>query len=304
MKPEASRREFIKASVSAACAAAVPASLNASLQSGSGGRLIKGLVWGMLPRKLSIQEKFKLAADAGFEAVEAYTTEDQRVAEQIKRAADDSKIRITSVMNQAHWPFPLSSSDPEAVRKSIEGMKTSLRNAKLWGADAVLLVPAVVNSQTRYQDAWDRSQKQIRELMPLAEELKVVIAVEEVWNKFLLSPLEFANYVDGFRSPWVKAYFDIGNVVIFGFPQDWIRTLGKRIVKVHLKDFKVTSKGFSPFTADFVNLGEGDVDWPEVRKALAEIGYSGAVTAELDSGDLAYLTDVRKRIERLVLGTT
>jgi hexulose-6-phosphate isomerase len=303
MKPEATRREFLRASVAAACAAAVPAPLEASLRPAA-ARLIKGMVWGMLPQKLSIPDKFKLAADAGFQAVEAYTTEDPRQAEQIKKAAEDSKIRITSVMNQAHWSSPLSSSDPEAVRKSMEGMKTSLRNAKLWGADAVLLVPAVVNPQTRYQDAWERSRKQITELMPLAEELKVIIAVEEVWNKFLLSPLEFANYVDSFRSPWVKAYFDVGNVVIFGYPQDWIRTLGKRIVKVHLKDFKVTSKGFSPFTAEFVNLGEGDVNWPEVRKALAETGYSGAVTAELDSGDLAYLTDVSKRIDRLVLGTT
>jgi hexulose-6-phosphate isomerase len=137
-------------------------------------------------------------------------------------------------------------------------------------------------------------------LLPLAAELKVVIAVEEVWNKFLLSPLEFATYVDEFKSPWVKSYFDVGNVVLYGYPQDWIRTLDKRIAKVHLKDFKM-GKGDS-ITAQFVNLGEGDIDWAEIRKALGEIGYSGTVTAELDSGDLAYLTDVRKRIDKLVLG--
>jgi hexulose-6-phosphate isomerase len=179
-------------------------------------------------------------------------------------------------------------------------MKTSLHNAKLWGANAVLLVPAVVNAKTRYNDAWQRSQQHIRELIPLAQELKVVIAVEEVWNKFLLSPREFAHYVDQFQSPWVKAYLDVGNMVLFGYPQDWIRTLGKRIVKVHLKDFKM-GKGWSPVTAQFVNLGEGDVDWPEVRKALTEVGYSGTVTAELDEGDLAYLTDVSKRIDRLLI---
>jgi hexulose-6-phosphate isomerase len=183
----------------------------------------------------------------------------------------------------------------------MDGMRASLRNAKLWGADAVLLVPAVVNAETRYQDAWTRSQKQIRELIPLAAELKVIIAVEEVWNKFLLSPLEFARYVDEFKSPWVRAYFDVGNVVISGFPQDWIRTLGKRIVKVHLKDFKM-GKGWNPITANFVNLGEGDIDWPQVQTALTEIGYTGVVTAELASGDLAYLSDVRRRIERLVVG--
>jgi L-ribulose-5-phosphate 3-epimerase len=303
MESETTRREFLKASLSAATVTGVPSVLGAAHPPAPAGKMVKGLVWGMLPDKLSIEDRLKLAADAGFEAVEAYTTPDQRVAEQIKKAAETSRIRITSVMNQAHWEFPLSSADPAAVRRSVDGMKTSLRNAKLWGADAVLLVPAVVNKETTYRDAWNRSQKQIRELIPLAEELKVVIAVEEVWNKFLLSPLEFANYVDSFKSPWVRAYFDVGNVVLFGYPQDWIRTLGKRIMKVHLKDFKVI-KDWNPLTADFVNLGEGNVDWPEIRKALGEVGFAGTVIAELDSGDLAYLTDVRKRIERLVLGAT
>ena len=301
MNNDTSRREFLKASVAAAWAVGMPASLAARPTPVPQGRLIKGLVIGMLPEKLSYAERFKMAAEAGFESVEAYTTEDQRVAEEIKKAAEDAKIKILSVMNQAHWDSPLSSDDPAVIKKSLEGMKTSLRNAKFWGADAVLLVPAVVNAKTPYNAAWRRSQQHIRELIPLAQELKVVIAVEEVWNKFLLSPREFAQYVDQFQSPWVKAYFDVGNVVLFGYPQDWIRTLGKRIVKDHLKDFKM-GKGWSPVTAQFVNLGEGDVDWPEVRKALAEVGYSGTVTAELDEGDLAYLTDVSKRIDRLVLG--
>src|SRR6266508_1104834 len=154
-------------------------------------------------------------------------------------------------MNQAHWKYPLSSSDPAVVAESMKGMETSLRNAKLWGADTVLLVPAVVNPQTGYKDAWTRSVAQINKLIPLAEQLKVVIAVEEVWNKFLLSPLEFVNYVDQFKSPWVKAYFDVGNIVINGYPQDWIRTLGKRIVKLHIKDFR-----FKNMRAEFVNLRE------------------------------------------------
>lgn len=301
MNNNRSRRDFLKASVAAATAAGLPTALAAAPPAVPKGKMIKGVVWGMLPEKLSIADRFKLAADAGFDAVEGYTTEDPKVAEEIKKAADNNKIRITSVMNQAHWDAPLSSSDPAAVKKSMDGMKTSLRNAKLWGAEAVLLVPAVVNPQTSYKQAWERSQKQIRELIPAAEEAKVIIAVEEVWNKFLLSPLEFASYVDAFKSPWVKAYFDVGNVVISGYPQDWIRTLNKRIVKVHLKDFKM-GKGWSPVTAQFVNLGEGDVDWAEVRAALGEIGYAGTVTAELDDGDLPYLTDVAKRIDRLVFG--
>src|SRR5581483_5481502 len=120
---------------------------------------------------------------------------------------------------------------------------------------AVLLVPAVVNQETTYREAWRRSQSVIRKLIPLAEHLQVTIAVEEVWNKFLLSPLEMAKYVDEFHTPWVQAYFDVGNVVLYGYPEDWITTLGPRIRKVHLKDLKVIHGKVT--TAQFVNLGEG-----------------------------------------------
>src|SRR5207248_8341494 len=162
----------------------------------------------------------------------APTTSDERTAEEMKAAADRAGIRIDSVMNMDHWDYPLSSSDPAVVEKSLSGMRTSLQNAQLCGSDVVLLVPAVVNPQTSYRDAWTRSQAQIRKLIPLAGQLKVVIAIEEVWNRFLLSPLEMVRYIDEFHSPWVKAWFDVGNVVLYGYPQDWIRTLGKRIVKV------------------------------------------------------------------------
>ncbi len=257
----------------------------------------KGVLLSMLPKQLSYADRFKMARDVGFEVLQLPTTPDQHEAEEIKKAAEDAKIRIDSIMNMDHWKFPLSSSDPDVVEKSIEGMKTSLHNAKFWGAEAVLLVPAVVNPQTSYHDAWTRSQKQIRRLIPLAKELRVVIAVEEVWNKFLLSPLEFAKYVDEFRSPWIKAWFDVGNVVLYGYPQDWIRTLGKRIAQVHLKDFKRERDGYK-----WVNLGEGDIDWAEVRKAFAEIGYSGSAVTELSGGDEAYLRDVSSRVDRLLLG--
>jgi hexulose-6-phosphate isomerase len=304
MKKDPSRREFLKASVLAACAAGMPSAAAARLSAPSASpqtKIKKAVLLGMLPKQLTYAERFKLAKEVGFEAVEANTTPDLREAEEIKKASEDAKVRIHSVMNMAHWDNPLSSSDPAVVEKSMEGMKTSLHNAKLWGADAVLLVPAVVNPQTSYKDAWTRSQKQIRLLIPLAEELKVVIAVEEVWNKFLLSPLEFAKYVDEFKSRWVKAYFDVGNVVFYGYPQDWIRTLGKRIAKVHLKDFKM-GKGWKPITADFVNLGDGDIDWPEVRKAFADVGYTGYATTEVEGGDEAYLRDLSQRVDRLVLG--
>jgi L-ribulose-5-phosphate 3-epimerase len=302
-----SRREFLKSSVTTVCAAGLSiAAQGRSLSSGSVDAapvspsalsIKKGLVFDMLPEKFSYGDRFKLARDAGFEVSQVPTEADAGKAEEIKKAADSAGIRIDSVMNMDHWKYPLSSSDGEAVEKSLAGMRTSLHNAKLWGSDAVLLVPAVVDARTSYHDAWQRSQKQIRTLIPLAEELKVTIAIEEVWNKFLLSPLEMAKYIDEFQSPWIKAWFDVGNVVLYGYPQDWIHTLGKRIVKVHLKDFKRKEDGYA-----WVNLGEGDVDWSAVRQAFADIGYSGSVITELDGGNESYLRDVSQRIDRLLLG--
>jgi hexulose-6-phosphate isomerase len=221
-------------------------------------------------------------------------------AAEIRDAARTAGMRIHSVMNMDHWRLPLSSSDPDVVTRSVQGMETSLRNAALWGADAVLLVPAVVDATTSYRDAYERSQRVIRErLLPMARDLKVVIAVEEVWNKFLLSPLEFARYVDEFQSPWLKAYFDVGNIVLYAFPQDWIRTLGARIVKVHLKDFNIDRQnGRFAWKA----IGEGDIDWIEVRRALRDIGYAGYVTTEVSGGDAAYLKEVGARVDRFLAG--
>jgi L-ribulose-5-phosphate 3-epimerase len=306
MRPP-TRREFLKSSVTAACAAslgggALANSLVASATSKTPAfpatlSIKKGVWFGMLPEKLSIADRYKMARDVGFEVVQAPTEPDERKAEEIKKAAEAASIRIDSVMNMDHWKYPLSSSDGAVVEKSLAGMRTSLHNAKLWGCDTVLLVPAVVNPQTSYHDAWTRSQKEIRTLIPLAEELKVAIAIEEVWNKFLLSPLEMAKYISEFQSPWIKAWFDVGNVLLYGYPQDWIHTLGNRIVKVHVKDFKRKEDGYA-----WVNLGDGDVDWAAVRQAFADIGYSGSAVVELEGGDEAYLRDVVKRFDRLVNG--
>jgi hexulose-6-phosphate isomerase len=310
MKSRSSRREFLQASVAATAAGALPTFASPSPGASAGPapdshgpqtKVKKAVLLGMFPKEMKYAERFQLAKKLGFEGVEAYTTPDEREAEEIKEAADAAGVRIHSVMNMGHWEWPLSSADADAVKKSMERMRISLRNAKLWGADAVLLVPAVVNAETSYKDAWTRSQARIRELIPLAEELKVVIAVEEVWNKFLLSPLEFIQYLDEFKSPWVKAYVDVGNMVLYGYPHDWIRTAGKRIVKIHLKDFKI-EKRWDPLTARFVNLGDGDVDWKEVRQAFVDVDYSGFATVELDDGDEAYLRDVSQRVDRLVLG--
>jgi hexulose-6-phosphate isomerase len=252
------------------------------------------------PRALSYLERFEMAKAAGFEGIEIGTIAGAAEAQEIKEAAGKAGLTIHSVMNADHWKFPLSSADPEVVAKSVAGMEASLRNAKLWGADTVLLVPAVVNPETSYKDAWTRSQKVVKErILPLAQELKVVIGMEEVWNKFLLSPLEMARYVDEFASPWVKAYLDVGNMLFYGYPQDWVRTLGKRIQRVHIKDFKL-DRANGKF--EWKNIGEGDVDWLEVRKALSEIGYDGWVTTEIEDGDAAYLKDVVARFDRFLAG--
>jgi len=283
------RRGFL-AGAAALPAAALPAE----------GRLPikKALYINMLPRTLSYADRFKMARDIGFQEMEVGTIPDQKEADEIRQAAESAGVRIHSVMNQAHWKFPLSSADPSVVAESIKGMETSLRNARFWGADTVLLVPAVVNAETGYRDAMTRSRENIRKLLPLAQEFKVVIALENVSNKFLLSPLEFADYVDGFKSPWLRAYFDVGNIIPYGFPQDWIRTLAGRIVKLHLKDCSYRKN-----VVAYVALREGDVNWREVYAALAEIGYSGTATCELAAGDEEYLREVSRRVDMILAGT-
>jgi L-ribulose-5-phosphate 3-epimerase len=296
------RRAFLKLIAAAAAVGQIRPAFGSQAATSQPSTTIRKstLISMLLPRTLSYADRFALAREAGFEAIEMQTITREEEAVEIREASKKTGLRIHSVMNSDHWRLPLSSSDAEVVSGSVKGMETSMRNAVLWGADAVLLVPAVVDATTSYRDAWTRSQRVIRErLMPLARDMKVTIAVEEVWNKFLLSPIEFARYVDDFESPWVRAYFDVGNVVLYGFPQDWIRTLGARIVRIHLKDFHLDRR-----TGQYTwkNIGEGDIDWPEVRRALAEIKYSGYVTTEIPGGDAAYLKDVSARVDRFLAG--
>ena len=289
------RRSFLKYVGAVAAGASLMGRPVFAQDSQSDTKLRKALQLGMLPRELSDADKFKLAKKCGFQGIEASPMADLTVAEEMGKMARDAGVPIHSIV-YGGWDAPLSDPRPEVQQKGLAGMRMALTSAKAFGCDAVLLVPAIVTETVGYGDAYKRSQDNIRRLLPLAEEMRVIIAVENVWNKFLLSPLEFARYVDEFESPWLKAYFDVGNVIIFGFAQDWIRTLGKRIVKIHLKDFK--RSGYK-----WTNLLEGDVNWPEVRKALDEIGYRGFLTPELSGGDEAYLTDLAKRIDRILAVT-
>ena len=293
-KNDVDRRTFLKYSTAAVTAAGTFAfnSLGKAEQNNAKPR--KALQFHMLPKELSDSEKLTLAKKCGFEGIEinADANRNEKTASELGKMARDIGIPIHSVVFGG-WQTPLSHPDGNVTGRGIDGMKKTLRNAKAFSADAVLLVPAIVNEDVSYADAYKRSQENIHKIIPTAKELKISIAVENVWNKFLLSPLEFARYVDEFQSPWLRAYFDVGNVILFGFSQHWIRTLGKRIVKIHLKDFK--RKGYQ-----WTNLLDGDVNWPEVKKSLVEIGYDDYLTTELRSGDENYLKDLCKRVDKII----
>ena len=255
----------------------------------------KACCLGMLPREMELEGRLALASRVGFEGVEPGTIKKKADVRALQKAAANTGMGIVDIMNSDHWGFPLSSPKKSIVAKSIKGMVTSMHNARDLGTDCVLLVPAVVNEEVTYEDAWKRSRDAIRKMLPVAKKLGVVIAVENVWNKFLLSPVEFKAYVDSFRSPWVKAYFDVGNIVLYGVPQQWIRTLGRRIVRIHVKDFD--SK-----TRQFVPLRQGSVNWPAVRKALAEIRYDGWMTAEVAGGDETVLRGISEAMDKIIAG--
>lgn len=289
------RRKFIKSVGASAFAAAFLAEAADRPEQQETRKMKKAVQLGMLPQELPDEEKFRLARRCGFEGIEAYPMEELDAAKRLGDAAREAGVPIHSIC-YGGWKNPLSDPRPEIAKQGLRELENALETARATGADTVLLVPAVVTETIGYGEAWERSHARITEILPKAEELGIVIAVENVWNKFLLSPLEFARYVDEFQSPWLQAYFDVGNVILFGFSQDWIRTLGKRIRKIHLKDFK--RQGY-----EWVNLGDGDVNWAEVRRALTEIGYEGYLTPELSAGDEGYLTDVSHRMDKLLVGT-
>ncbi len=286
------RRDFLRHAAMAAAVASAMGSMTAT--AAEGGALKKALQIGMLPKELSGADKFKLAKACGFEGIEGEPMGDLDAAKKLGELAKAAGTPIHSICHGG-WDAPMSDANPDVIAKGTAKIETTLRAAKAMGAEVVLLVPAVVNDKVSYDAAYERSQANIKKILPLAEELKVVIAVENVWNKFLLSPLEFARYVDEFQNPWLRAYFDVGNVVVYGWPEQWIRILGKRIARVHLKDFKRDSMKWP-------NLREGDVNWPEVRKAFAEVGYTSYVTPELAGGDEKYLKDLSERIDKIEAG--
>jgi hexulose-6-phosphate isomerase len=252
-----------------------------------------------------LERRIALIKDAGYDGFEAHHPASDDEARQIKTIADKHGLTVHSLMGGTHWRLPLSSPDPQTRQQAIEGVEQALHFAAVMGAEGVLVVPAVVNEQTDYKTAWDLSLQSLKHLVGVAKRLGVQIWVENVWNRFLLSPLEFAAYIDELNHSAnsdgdgiVGAYFDVGNILAYGYPQQWIRLLGKRIKRVHLKDFRINEHRF-------VYLLQGDVNWREVMAALREIGYDGWLTAELPPYPHApdeMVRDTARHIDRIIAG--
>lgn len=253
-------------------------------------------MWGSIAFGETIMDKFRAAKAAGFDGVEPMSHLNR---DEVLRARDATGLAIPSVCGALHWKFLLSDPDPKVRQEGVDALKTTIEDARYYGADTVLLVPGRVTESVSYDDCWKRSTEEIKKVLPLAQELNVIIAIENVWNNFLLSPLEASYYVDQFYSPLVKFYFDCGNILAYGWPEQWIRILGQRIAKVHIKEYSRKIADEKGKSAGFrVNLREGDVNWSEVIKVLDEIGYAGWTTIEQPGGDTpAGLKDLCDRLQ-------
>ena len=291
-----SRRAFLQ-SVGVAAASGLTAARGARAP-----RLRKCLKYGMVQEGDSVLSKFQLAAAAGFEGIELDSPNDLALDE-VLAAKAATGLEIPGVVDSVHWRQPLSSPDAAVRAAGRAALETALRDCRAYGGTTVLLVPARVTAEVAYDQAYHRSQDEIRAVLPLAAELGVKIAIENVWNDFLLSPLEAARYVDEFESPMVGWYMDIGNVVNYGWPEQWIRILGARILKLDIKEFSRQKRNDEGLWKGFaVALGEGDCNWPAVLAALEEVGYSGWASAEVPGGDRARLEEIAGRMDRIFAG--
>jgi hexulose-6-phosphate isomerase len=290
------RREFL----AAAAAPAIP----------NGVRFIKSICSVIFPQGMPLAERFRLAKDAGFDAMEIRMSDDvalDSTPEQMKQlAADASKAGIAIASMWVSRPLsdnPINSPDPAVRAKGVAALEKSIDLAHHAGCGALLIYPARLGSGARFQigsqDTWDRVSEAFRQVIPAAERAKVILTPENVWNKFLLSPLEMRGFVDQFRSPWLQTHFDIGNVVQYGYPQDWILTLGSRIKRVHVKDYKLSSRS-GP--GGFVGLLEGDVDWKAVMAALVKVDYRGYLSPEVghDKSDPDQLKKVSLALDKIL----
>jgi hexulose-6-phosphate isomerase len=281
------RRTFLGAALAGtALAGAVPA------REGATPRLKKAVKYGMIRINGSIQDKFELIKSLGFQGVEIDSPGAPDLDE-ANKAQQATGIKIHGVIDSVHWKDTLSDPDEKVRARGLAALETALKDAHTVKADTVLLVPGVVKGGVTYEQCWERSQAEVRKALPLAEKLGVKIAIEVVWNNFITKPEQLVEYVDQFKSPYVGAYFDCSNMVKYGVKSgDWIRKLGKRMLKFDFKGYS-KSKGWVP-------IGEGDEDWPDVLKALEEVGYHGWATAEVDGGGPKELKDVADRMNKIL----
>jgi hexulose-6-phosphate isomerase len=241
----------------------------------------------MIKENLSVLGKFQLLADLGFEGTEIHvTTKIDR--NEVRKAIDATGVVVHGFLN---------STNPD--------LKNAIDNAKFYGATSVLVVAGKVNKDHPYDTVYREQQQRIQAAVPYAEQHGIKLLVENVWNNFLLSPLEMARFVDEIQSPAVGVYFDVGNVVRFGWPEQWIRILGPRIVKLDIKEYSRKKQKDEGLWKGFqVEIGDGDCDWRAVRVALADIGYtSGWATAEVPGGDRQRLADISQRMDQVLVTT-
>jgi len=259
----------------------------------------KSLKFGMIKTEGSVLDKFRLIKELGFDGVEL-DSPNKLEEEEILEARDKVGIKIPGVVNSLHWKMPLSDPDPTVRSQCTASMIDAFHKCKIYGGTTVLLVPAVVNKSVNYADAWDRSTAEIRKMLPVAESTGIKIAIENVWNNFLLSPLEAARYIDQFESDMIGWYMDIGNIVRYGWPEQWIKILGKRIFKIDIKDYSRKKQKEEGIWEGFnVKLGDGDSDWSAVNQALRDVGYSGWGSAEVPGGDRERLQEISQRMDKL-----
>lgn len=259
---------------------------------------------------MPVADKFAAARDAGFEGIELRMGDEIPVDStpgDLARLADAAqKAGVTVVSLWDSSPLskaPLNHADPAVRANGVEAVRQAIDFAHRLNCGAILLYPGRVGSGAKfdigYQDTWDRFTVEIKKLLPDAEQAKVVLTMENVWNKFLLSPLEMRAFVDQFQSPWLQTHFDMGNVMQFGYPQDWILTLKSRIKRIHVKDYKLSARAEQ---GHFVGLFEGDVDFKGVMQALVAVDYRGFLSPEYgnDPNDPNYLKSLSEKLDRIL----
>lgn len=294
-----SRRDFVRTTTTCVAASTLLSGSVLNAMNTSPPPIRKAVKYGMIQAPGSMLERFRLIKRLGFDGVEL-DSPNNFDRNEVLRARDDSGIPIHGVVNSVHWRRPLSHADPAVRAEGVNGLETAIRDAAAYGATSVLLVPAIVDQNTPYDAAYERSQAEIRKVLPLAEDHEISILIENVWNNFLLSPLEAARYIDEFDSDAMGWYFDVGNIVNYGWPEQWIRILGSRIGKLDIKEFSRSKRNDEGLWKGFsVPLLEGDCGWDRVMTALRDIGFKGWATAEVGGGDEQRLKDIAERMDRI-----